>query len=631
MAGGQLNTVVRHLLRAVGPEAAGGLSDAQLLERFVGTRDEAAFEVLVWRHGAMVLGTCCRLLRREQDAEDAFQATFLVLLRKAAAIGKREALGSWLYKVAYRVCLRARATAPVPPLPETPLPDASAAEPGDDLLRRELCAALDEEVRRLPEKYRAAFVLCQLEGNTTAAAARALGCPPGTVGTRLARAREMLRRRLGRRGFGPRVLLAGGAALPSALVGSTVQAARLGTAGRAAAAGLVPARVAALTEGALRTMSTAKLALAAAAVLACGLLGGGAAFRARQAGARESEKAQAPAAARPPAEGKAGPAVTLRWKFEEGRPFYQEVTTQTRQTMKVMNNDVRQQQTQTFYFRWEPVERQGDGWVLQQKVEGVRLGLDVGGNKIEYDSTQESAANNPLAEFYKALVGAKLWVRLDREYKVEKVEGRERLIEKLGAANPRLRGLLPQVLSEGALRQTAWASFVALPWHPVRPGDSWTATGAMDLGMGKWRTSYKYTYLGKRGKLDRIRVDVTMDAQAAGETPAFKIKAGRVKAQGTGAIDFDAARGRVVSLELEQKMTAKLTASIGDQDSPVDMEQTEKITVRTTDTNPVARAKARTDENELESLRQENGRLRQENERLRRQLDAVREALRRDR
>src|SRR5437764_10149603 len=106
MAGGQLNTVVRHLLRAAGPEAAGGLSDAQLLERFVGARDEAAFEVLVWRHGAMVLGTCRRLLRREQDAEDAFQATFLALVRKAAAIGKREALGGWLYKVAYRVCLR---------------------------------------------------------------------------------------------------------------------------------------------------------------------------------------------------------------------------------------------------------------------------------------------------------------------------------------------------------------------------------------------------------------------------------------------------------------------------------------------------------------------------------------------
>ncbi|HZY87807.1 MAG TPA: RNA polymerase sigma factor, partial [Gemmataceae bacterium] len=179
MASGQLNTVIRHLLHVVGPPSAGGLSDAQLLERFVCGRDEAAFEVLVWRHGAMVLSVCRRLLRREHDAEDAFQATFLALVRKAAAIGKREALASWLYKVAYRVCLRARATAPAQPLPDGPLPDTSATSPGDDLLRGELRAALDEEVRRLPEKYRAAFVLCQLEGQTTAAAARALGCPAG--------------------------------------------------------------------------------------------------------------------------------------------------------------------------------------------------------------------------------------------------------------------------------------------------------------------------------------------------------------------------------------------------------------------------------------------------------------------
>ena len=94
MAGGQLNTVVRHLLRAVGPEAAGGLSDAQLLERFVGTRDEAAFEVLVWRHGPMVLALCRRLLRNTHDAEDALQATFLVLVRKAASIVPRQMVGN---------------------------------------------------------------------------------------------------------------------------------------------------------------------------------------------------------------------------------------------------------------------------------------------------------------------------------------------------------------------------------------------------------------------------------------------------------------------------------------------------------------------------------------------------------
>src|SRR5437762_12754304 len=108
MAHAHLPSLLRSLRRLVRPEGAGGLTDGQLLERYVAGRDEAAFEVLVWRHGAMVLGLCRRLLRREQDAEDAFQATFLALVRKAGSIGKREAVGAWLYKVAYRVALASR-------------------------------------------------------------------------------------------------------------------------------------------------------------------------------------------------------------------------------------------------------------------------------------------------------------------------------------------------------------------------------------------------------------------------------------------------------------------------------------------------------------------------------------------
>src|SRR5262249_4973150 len=111
MAREQLHTLLRHLHRLTVREEVGGLSDAQLLERFASRRDEAAFEVLVWRHGAMVLGVCRRLLRRAQDVEDAFQATFLMLVRKAGSIHKAQALAGWLYRVAYRVALRARARA----------------------------------------------------------------------------------------------------------------------------------------------------------------------------------------------------------------------------------------------------------------------------------------------------------------------------------------------------------------------------------------------------------------------------------------------------------------------------------------------------------------------------------------
>src|SRR5262249_32096674 len=125
MASGQLNTLMRRLRRMVGPREAGGMTDAQLLERFVQGRDEAAFEVLVWRHGTMVLNVCLRMLRREHDAEDAFQATFLALARKAATIGKGESVSSWLYKVAYRVALRAGTAVAPSSLPREPLEDTS--------------------------------------------------------------------------------------------------------------------------------------------------------------------------------------------------------------------------------------------------------------------------------------------------------------------------------------------------------------------------------------------------------------------------------------------------------------------------------------------------------------------------
>src|SRR5262249_34923091 len=138
--------------------AAVGLSDGQLLERFVTRHDEAAFEVLVWRHGAMVLGLCQRLLRHEQDVEDAFQATFLALVRKAGSISKREAVASWLYKVAYRIALAARAKAMERATREQPWFDLPGGKDPDGHLWQELRPVLDAEVNRLPEKYRAPFV-----------------------------------------------------------------------------------------------------------------------------------------------------------------------------------------------------------------------------------------------------------------------------------------------------------------------------------------------------------------------------------------------------------------------------------------------------------------------------------------
>jgi RNA polymerase sigma factor (sigma-70 family) len=307
-----LRILLRRLRRAADPTGDAALSDAQLIERFVARRDEAAFELLVWRHGTMVLNLCRRLLRQEQDAEDAFQATFLVLARKARSIGKRESCASWLYKVAFRVALAARTVLAVRAARERPCPDElPAVEAPDDLAWRDLRPVLDEEVRRLPEKYRAAFVLCCLQGRSNAEAAQELGCPPGTVLSRLSRARERLRQRLLRRG----VCLSAG--LVAAVVSANAQAApvtadlvtttskaALGFAAGQAAAAVASARAAALTEGVIRAMFLSKLKLAlGAVVVALGLAGLGVGFVGDQLVAApppSQEKPKPPPATEPP-------------------------------------------------------------------------------------------------------------------------------------------------------------------------------------------------------------------------------------------------------------------------------------------------------------------------------------------
>jgi RND family efflux transporter MFP subunit len=187
-------------LQWVQQTASAGVSDSELLHRYL-AGDEAAFELLLWRHQRLVFGVCRRLLHRLHDAEDAFQATFLVLARKARSISRSETLAAWLYRVAYRCALtvrarRARHEQPLMPDRDVPVADESA----QSAERRELAAILDEELHRLPEQFRVPAVLCYLTGQTVDEAAAQLGCPRGTVASRLARARERLRVRLSRRG-----------------------------------------------------------------------------------------------------------------------------------------------------------------------------------------------------------------------------------------------------------------------------------------------------------------------------------------------------------------------------------------------------------------------------------------------
>jgi RNA polymerase sigma factor (sigma-70 family) len=253
--------------------ADAGCPDADLVRRFAEQRDEGAFAALVRRHGATVFGVCRRVLRHEQDAEDAFQATFLVLARNAGSIRRAVAVGSWLYGVAYNVARKARATRHRREVKEQEAaarrqPDCPPREPDD---WREV---LDVELYALPEKYRAPIVLCDLMGLTTEVAAAEVGCPPKTLGTRLSRGRLRLAARLARRGV---ALPAGALALElsrcaaAAAPPRLVVHAALGFASGSAAA--VPPAVAALTEGVMNVMllkSPKYVALLGCALLALG-------------------------------------------------------------------------------------------------------------------------------------------------------------------------------------------------------------------------------------------------------------------------------------------------------------------------------------------------------------------------
>src|SRR5262245_51968870 len=203
MASRAFSSVLRHLHRAVGGQNAPEQGDGQLLERFITGHDQAALDAIIGRHGRLVWGVCQRLLHDPHDAEDAFQATFLVLIRKAATVEKRSSLGSWLYGVAYRIAwnaLKAKDSAGRRHAHERQVEDMHQPETSDTSGWQELRPTLDAELRRLAEKDRAPLVLCYLEGKTNEQAAQELGWPAGSISKRLARGRELLRERLAERG-----------------------------------------------------------------------------------------------------------------------------------------------------------------------------------------------------------------------------------------------------------------------------------------------------------------------------------------------------------------------------------------------------------------------------------------------
>ncbi len=278
MATAQLGTLLRHIHKLAAARGTLQRTDRQLLDDFSARRDEAAFAALVARHGPMVLRVCRRVLGHEQDAEDAFQATFLILARKAASIRKPEALAQWLHGVAYRTALEVKRSATRRRDREarlwTVMRKAAVSPTWDDVQ-----GVLDEEIHRLPEPLRAAFVRCVLEGESGGKAAVELGIKEGTISSRLTRARQLLQHRLTRRGIKLGAVLAAlavtdgavQAGVPAVLANVTIRFGLLVAAGETAA-GVIPSHVAALAAGVTRAMFVTKAKVAVVILLAAGIV-----------------------------------------------------------------------------------------------------------------------------------------------------------------------------------------------------------------------------------------------------------------------------------------------------------------------------------------------------------------------
>ncbi|MBY0525138.1 MAG: hypothetical protein K2R98_17160 [Gemmataceae bacterium] len=287
--------------------------------------------------------------------------------------------------------------------------------------------------------------------------------------------------------------------------------------------------------------------------------------------------------------------VEIKWKFEKGKPFYQELKTETSQDMKVMGMDVKQKQTQTFFFSWTPVEQKDKDWIIKQKIEGVKMEIVIGGNTISYDSTNPGTANNPLSEFFKALVGSEFTLTVGPDMKVTKVEGRDEFLKKLVAANQQMKPLLDQILSENALKQMADPSFAVVPPKgEAKKDETWENKTKLELGpIGSYDTTYTYKFLGEEKGLAKIGVTAALKYNAPGaDGPAgglpFKIKEAKLESKNaTGTVFFDPKAGRVDNSEMNLTLEGTLQIEIGGMTTTVELKQTQKTTVKTTAESPI--------------------------------------------
>ncbi len=375
----RLTPLVRQLYHLARPPFDTCRDDAALLQRFTVQGDEAAFATLVRRHGPMVFGVCRRVLRDEHTAEDAFQATFLLLARKARSLRQPERLGPWLYGVAYRTAVRARSDAVRRRRHEAKAVSTPADQTGYDPEAHELRSLLDEAVHRLPARYRNPVIFCYLEAKTNAQAASLLGCSRGTIATRLARARQLLRRFLLRRGVSAPVVF-GGAAVPPALSTATSQAAVLAAAGQSLS-GAAAAGALVLMKGVEKAMWWSTIKLAGVVALSVALTAG---VGFSLSSAPDGQPAEAPKA--PPPKGTAAP--------KERLPFPADAPT-AQHLMAYLNDNAKRMPALrcdkvAIDLKWNNYAIGMEGMLAMQTPHNVRMKCNcVGQPAIDLGSSEE--------------------------------------------------------------------------------------------------------------------------------------------------------------------------------------------------------------------------------------------------
>jgi hypothetical protein len=287
-----------------------------------------------------------------------------------------------------------------------------------------------------------------------------------------------------------------------------------------------------------------------------------------------------------------GDTFTFKAFDPKGKPFYQEQTTKTTQKIKVMGQEVVQDQSQTFMILWTPKEMAGKDYVVTQKIVGVKMNIDIGGNKISYDSTIPNQPKNPMTDFFIQLMKQELIFTISPELKVLKIEGREAFIKSLADINPQMKSLLDAILSTDALTKMAEPTWWAFPkGGSATKGQTWTENSKLDLGpIGTYNTTFDFTYAGQ-GKVD-IKTKLKYTAPTKKEGLPFIIHEAELTSDnGSGEATFDFAKGRFSKTKLDMKLTGLLKIEVGNMTTTVSLSQNQEATTVTHDDNPWEKAK----------------------------------------